>query len=83
MNSINIINFFSNFENPRGKIYKVRRNVHDKYYHKLFRFTRANVKFLADHFLPLNNETRGGSLSNVRRMEIFLRYISDPGFQVF
>lgn len=65
------------------KIYKPRREVRDEDYRKLFRFTRESVDYLADFFLPPSNETRGGALSNIKKMEIFLRYLSDPGFQVF
>ncbi|PSN41235.1 hypothetical protein C0J52_13430 [Blattella germanica] len=40
-----------------------------------------NVQWLTNHFLNDNNETRGGALTNEQRMKIFLRYLSDPGFQ--
>ncbi|CAH2017008.1 unnamed protein product [Acanthoscelides obtectus] len=36
--------------------------------------------FITYYFLPETNETRGGALSR-KYIEIFLRYISDPGFQ--
>ncbi len=34
-----------------------------------------------DHFLGESFETRGGALSNKVKMEIYLRSLSDPGFQ--
>lgn len=37
---------------------------------------------MANYFLGENHETRGGSLSSQKRMEIFLRSISDPNFQI-
>lgn len=64
------------------KVYRPRREVRDEDYRKLFRFSRENVAYLAETFLPPNFETRGGALNNIQRMEIFLRYLSDPGFQV-
>ena len=27
-------------------------------------------------------ENRGGTLSNKQKMEVFLRYVGDPGFQI-
>lgn len=65
-----------------AKNYKARRTVGDDNYRKLFRFSREGVAFLVDNFLPPQYETRGGALNNVQKMETFLRYMSDPGFQV-
>lgn len=48
---------------------------------ELMRFETESIDFLATEFLPNNDETRGKALSQRQRMEIFLRYISDPGFQ--
>lgn len=83
------MNFVFNFLNSsfgdegerKRKLYRPRREICDDNYHKLFRFTRENVKFLADEFLEENFETRGGALDNVQKMEIFLRYMADPGYQ--
>ncbi|KAF4528881.1 hypothetical protein B566_EDAN017320 [Ephemera danica] len=36
---------------------------------------------MADHFLPDDNETRGGAASSTQKMEILLRYLADPGYQ--
>lgn len=65
-----------------AKIYKARRTVGDDNYRKLFRFSRNGVAFLVENFLPPQYETRGGALNNVQKMKTFLRYMSDPGFQV-
>lgn len=90
-NPFHIYNFIQNFdssdddendEQVRPKIHKLRRETRDEDYRKLFRFSRPNVVFIADFFLPPYHETRGGALSNIRKMEIFLRYMSDPGFEV-
>lgn len=48
---------------------------------ELLRFESESVHFLKDYFLTERNETRGGALSARMKMEIFLRYLSDPGFQ--
>ena len=60
--------------NPRSSSY-----VHD--YKTLFRFEEQNVEYLATNLLPNTGETRGGALSPKQRMEAFLRYSADPGFQ--
>ena len=37
---------------------------------------------MCEEFLIDNDETRGGAITNVKKMEIFLRHIADPGFQI-
>lgn len=65
------------------KIYKRRREeCRDGDFRKLYRFDRHNVEWMASHFLGESFETRGGALSPFMKMQIFLRYVSDPGFQV-
>lgn len=66
--------------NRKVKVYKDRHWGSDENFHKLYRFTRQNVEFLANHFLD-GDETRGGALSRNDRMRVCLRYMSDPGFQ--
>lgn len=62
------------------KSYKIRReNPPEVDFIKLYRFTPENVEWLSEHFLGVNNETRGGALDSFTIMKIFLRYISDPG----
>lgn len=66
------------------KVYKKRMDrtiIKEKTYHQLFRFEKHNVAYLADTFLRPHRETRGGCLSSIQRMEITLRYLSDPGYQ--
>lgn len=70
-----------NIENRR-KIYKARRFGDENNYRALYRFSRENVEWLADHFLPDYDERRGGALNKIMQMQAFLRYIGDPGFQV-
>jgi hypothetical protein len=59
-----------NVENVRArKVYKERRTVTDRDCKVLYRFL--------DH----NEETRRGALTDKQKMEIFLRYVGDTGFQ--
>jgi hypothetical protein len=48
----------------------------------MYRFEERNVEYLAEIFLGNTEERRGGALSPKQRMEIYLRYMGDPGFQV-
>lgn len=63
------------------KIYKRRKVCDRRIYKTLYRFNEENVIVLADHFLGEDEETRGGALSKKLQMELFLRYVGDPGFQ--
>lgn len=65
----------------KRKIYSVRKNCRDDNFKKLYRFDRENVQWLADYFLPDAGETRGGTLSPLTKMKVFLRQLSDPGYQ--
>lgn len=40
------------------------------------------MAWLGEHFLQDTGETRGGCLSVKHQMEVFLRHVGDPGFQV-
>ena len=64
------------------KHYKQRVVTRESHYKKLYRFEEENVQWLSDHFLGASDETRGGALSSLQRMKIFLRYMADPGLQV-
>jgi hypothetical protein len=67
----------------KKKIYKTRRTCTDTAdYRSLYRFDRENVKWLANHFIGQTSETRGGKLTPVHQMQVFLRYMADPGFQI-
>lgn len=63
----------------KEKVYNERRKISDC--KNLLRFETNSVEFLTQEFLPESYETRGGALSPRRKMEIFLRYVGDPGFQ--
>ena len=66
------------------KVYKSRINrdeIAPATYRKLFRFNKEHVEWLAETFLPESDETRGGCLSQVGRMETTLHYLADPGYQ--
>jgi hypothetical protein len=64
------------------KIYKARKITLPRDFRTLYRFEEANLEWVASHFLGQSEETRGGALSPKQRMQIFLRYIADPGFQI-
>lgn len=66
----------------RRKYYSQRTECRDEDYHNLYRFSRINVEWLAEHFLEDTGETRGGALNSRQKMQIFLRFLSDPGFQI-
>lgn len=63
----------------KEKVYNERREMSDS--KKLLRFETDSVEFLTQEFLPESYETRGGALSPRKKMEIFLRFVGDPGFQ--
>ena len=65
------------------RTFKTRRQPQTDFYYKTqFRFEEPSVDWMARHFLgPDSGETRGGALTNKQKMEICLRYFSDPGFQ--
>ena len=51
-------------------------------YKRVFRFTEDNVDILANIFLGNRDESRGHSLTRKQKLECFLRYVGDPGFQI-
>ena len=66
----------------RTKIYLLRRTVPDYDYRTNYRFERHNVAWITEEFLGAETyETRGGALTKMQQMEIFLRSAADPGFQ--
>lgn len=64
------------------KHYSKRSDCPEGNYHSLYRFNEANVMWLAEHFLGETNERRGGALTSKQKMQIYLRFVSDPGFQL-
>lgn len=63
------------------KQYMPRLSTPNRDFKLLYRFEENNVQWLADRFLGIGEETRGGALSSLHKMKIFLRYLSDPGYQ--
>ncbi|KAI4455729.1 hypothetical protein MML48_9g00002692 [Holotrichia oblita] len=63
------------------KHYKQRLSTPVRDYKELYRFEEENVQWLANRFLGIHAETRGGALLSVLKMKICLRYLSDPGYQ--
>lgn len=74
--------FLNIIAEERTKIYRERRLADAYQFVDLFRFNSEEVDWLVEEFLPENNESRGGCLNNRHKMLCFLRYMSDPGFQV-
>lgn len=91
--AINFI-FGNDFQQNREiKVYRPRRNSEQISSYQFFRFSDDSVNFLTNEFLIdhddliddenlIQTETRGGALDRKMKMKIFLRSVSDPGFQV-
>lgn len=70
------------FINVRNrKNYRKRRSISPSKSKLLLRFESESVDYISDYFLPEKDESRGGALASRQKMEIFLRYVSDTGFQ--
>lgn len=70
------------FMNLRGvKHYRDRRDISPDLSKRLLRFESESVEFITTYFLDENTDARGGGLTARKKMEIFLRYVSDPGYQ--
>ena len=66
----------------KEKVYAVRRECPESKYKQLYRFEERNVEWMADHFLEHSGERRGGALNSKQRLQVLLRCLGDPGFQV-
>ena len=66
----------------KEKVYAPRRECAESQYKKLYRFEEGNVEWMADHFLKQSRERRGGALTAKQQLQVLLRYVGDPGFQV-
>lgn len=64
----------------KHKDYKSRKYIADSEKKQLLRFNSESINFMSNIFVE-NPDSRGGGLSAVTKMEVFLRYMSDPGFQ--
>jgi nuclease HARBI1 len=73
---------FMNVVERQKKHYKIRATQAETDYRKLYRFTHENVIWIAKEILGESYETRGGALSHVQKVEITLRYLANPGFQI-
>ncbi|KAK9880724.1 hypothetical protein WA026_013047 [Henosepilachna vigintioctopunctata] len=62
------------------EIYSVRSGINERNGKELLRCNSESVDFLAAKFLE-ESDTRGGGISRKQPMEIFLRFVGDPGFQ--
>ena len=65
----------------REKLYLPRRTCRPGTYRSMYRFDEEHVEWMSQHFLEESGETRGGRLNAKLQMEVFLRYLADPGFQ--
>lgn len=67
-------------EPRREKLYRPRRDFPACDYPSLYRFSEENVISLSKYVLGQEkHETRGGALSNMQSMRIFLRYMATCG----
>ena len=66
----------------KEKVYAPRRECAESQYKQLYRFEEGNVEWMADHFLEHSGERRGGALTAKQQLQVLLRYVGDPGFQV-
>ena len=66
----------------KKKVYAPRRECAESQYKQLYRFEEGNVEWMADYFLEHSWERRGGALTARKQLQVLLRYVSDPGFQV-
>ena len=66
----------------KKKVYAPRRECAESQYKQLYRFEEGNVEWMADHFLEHSGERRGGALTAKQQLQVLLRYVGDPGFQV-
>ena len=66
----------------KTKVYNPRYSnyVHD--YKRIFRFEENHVNWIVENLLVYKGETRGGALTTKMRLEAFLRYMADPGYQI-
>ncbi|CAH1958436.1 unnamed protein product [Acanthoscelides obtectus] len=64
------------------QVFKDRKESREVDYRALYRFSKVNIEWISNHFLGEIEEYRGGALSNIERMRVFLRYVGDPGFQI-
>lgn len=72
------------FRVRKRKLYDQRQFIGVDRYKELVRFEEDSVDFITNYFLPEAEviDRRGGALSSRQKMEIFLRYLPDPGFQI-
>ncbi|CAH1988821.1 unnamed protein product [Acanthoscelides obtectus] len=64
------------------KVFKDRRESREVDYRAVYRFSKVKISKLNAYFLGETEEYRDGTLSNIERMRVFLRYVSDQGFQI-
>lgn len=63
------------------RTFKVRRNIEDKNCFQLYRFNQQRIEWMAVYFFEDSQETRGGAIRPLQKMQMVLRYVADPGFQ--
>ena len=69
------------YQQRQRKVYKTRRTVTEPHYRTQFRFSKQSVQWIATEFLEADmGKLRGGTLTNIQKMEIRKRYMTDPGF---
>lgn len=73
------LDIYTRFRNE--KKYRNREFMNSSRYKELLCFEEAIVEHLTEIFLPCSNEKKKGELSMKERMKMFLRYVTDLGFQ--
>ena len=64
------------------KVYRPRIDIFVHPYKKLFRFEELHVEWIVAEVLGgETGEARGGALTTKQKLEAFLRYSADPGYQ--
>ena len=63
------------------KHYRVQRNISSDLSKRLLRFENESANFITTYFLDENTDARGGGLMARKKIENFLRYVSNPGYQ--
>uniref|UniRef100_A0A034WLC4 Uncharacterized protein n=1 Tax=Bactrocera dorsalis TaxID=27457 RepID=A0A034WLC4_BACDO len=71
--------YFVPQRNP--KVYQQRKTSLASEDKKLYRFDDSSICWLANYLFEESEETRGGALSNVDKIRLYLRFCADPGFQ--
>ena len=71
---------FMNMEKP--EVYNPRSSNDVRQYKRIFQFEVKHINLITEILLVENNENRGRALPTKLCLEVFQRYVIDPGFQI-